>query len=50
MVLLEAEDPHAAAGHDGRRRQPVVAGTDDDAVIVEHGYRTVEQYALFLYR
>ena len=40
VVLLEAEDPHATPGHDGRRRQPVVAGADDDGVIVRHGVST----------
>ena len=36
VVLLEAQDPHTAPGHDGRGREAVVAGTDDDGVVVRH--------------
>ena len=36
VVLLQAQDPHPAPGHDGRRGEPVVARTDDDGVVVRH--------------
>ena len=41
VVLLQAQDPHPAPGHDGGRGQPVVPGADDDGVVIRHaGDRT----------
>ena len=41
VVLLQAEDPQAAAGHHRCCGQAVVTGTDDDCVVVRHRDRTV---------
>ena len=36
VVLLEAQDPHAAPGHDRGGGEPVVARPDDDGVVIRH--------------
>ena len=41
VVLLQAEHPHAAPGHDGGGGQAVVPGSDDDDVVVRHRHGTV---------
>ena len=46
VVLLQAEDPHAAAGHDRRGGEPVVPGADDDGVVVRHGVTVPEDRAV----
>ena len=36
LVLLEAEHPHPGPSHHGSRGEPVVAGPDDDGIVVRH--------------